>query len=108
MALHAHSTTGQLPTLSLSFATGEGEAGAVHGQTAALLRWAGRQSSLYPDDHEEQLLIDAAEELMVDIKTALGNECAVCGAQCAVRGVRCAVCSVRCAVCGVRCAVCGV
>eukprot|EP00729_Bicosta_minor_P005666 gene5666-35614_t len=45
--------------------------GMVHTQTAALLRWAGRQSTLYPDDHEEQLVVDAAEELMVDIKTAL-------------------------------------
>ena len=47
--------------------------GMVHTQTAALLRWAGRQSTLYPDDHEEQLVVDAAEELMVDIKTALGK-----------------------------------
>jgi len=43
----------------------------VYGQTAALLRWAGRRSGLYPADPLDQLLVDAAEECMVDIKTAL-------------------------------------
>lgn len=56
--------SGQVPTLEID--------GVLYGQSAALLRWAGRKAGLYPDDL--QLSIDGAEGVVADIKAALSPQ----------------------------------
>jgi len=55
---------GQVPVLELD--------GQVFAQTEALLRWAGREAKLYPEEPELQLRCDAVEEALVDMKKVLG------------------------------------
>jgi len=55
---------GQVPTLEVD--------GALHGQSTALLRWAGRRAGLYTD--ELQLSIDGAEGIIDDVKAALAPQ----------------------------------
>jgi len=57
---------GELPTGQVPVLTVDGEA---FGQSGAILRWAGRQSGLYPGDLS--LKIDMAEETLNDIRIAL-------------------------------------
>ena len=54
---------GQVPVLQLD--------GVTYAQSGAILRWAGRQSGLYPEDHKLQLKVDAIEEALTDIKKLL-------------------------------------
>lgn len=54
---------GQVPVLSIN--------GAVHSQSAALLRWAGGQAGLLPDDDIQQLHCDAVHESLDDINVCL-------------------------------------
>ncbi|CAE7315747.1 Esyt3 [Symbiodinium natans] len=55
---------GQVPVLELD--------GQVFAQTGALLRWAGRQAKLYPEEPLLQLRCDAVEEALADMKKVLG------------------------------------
>ena len=54
---------GQVPVLELK--------GKIYAQSGAILRWAGRQSGLYPEDQELQLQCDAIEDTLMDIKKLL-------------------------------------
>ena len=54
---------GQVPILELE--------GQRYAQSGAILRWAGRQAKLYPDDGKLQLRCDAVEEALNDIKKLL-------------------------------------
>ena len=71
---------GQLPTLTVEetvFAE-DGDArknkngvvkkSSVFGQSAALLRYVGRKTNLYPVDDERQLRVDAVEECLADLR----------------------------------------
>jgi glutathione S-transferase len=69
---------GQLPTLTVEetvFAN-DGDArkngvvktSSVFGQSAALLRYVGRKTNLYPVDDERQLRVDAVEECLADLR----------------------------------------
>merc|ERR1711998_776982 len=49
----------QVPAMQI----GDGEF--LHGQSQALLRWAGRRGGLYPDEH--QLRIDAVTEVVAEL-----------------------------------------
>jgi hypothetical protein len=40
----------------------------VFGQSAALLRYVGRKTNLYPVDDERQLRVDAVEECLADLR----------------------------------------
>ena len=49
---------GQVPALEVD--------GVVYAQSAAILRWIGRQAGIYPDDL--QIIIDQVEETLVDMR----------------------------------------
>lgn len=55
---------GQVPVLQLD--------GETFAQTQALLRWAGREANLYPENPRLQLRCDAVEDALVDMKKVLG------------------------------------
>ena len=64
---------GQLPTLTVEEeavdAGGEKKKRvSVFGQSAALLRYVGRRTNLYPVDDERQLRVDAVEECLADLR----------------------------------------
>ena len=64
---------GQLPTLTVeeeaADAGGEKKKRvSVFGQSAALLRYVGRRTNLYPVDDERQLRVDAVEECLADLR----------------------------------------
>jgi glutathione S-transferase len=70
---------GQLPTLTVEetvFAedgdkekkNGVVKKSSVFGQSAALLRYVGRKTNLYPVDDERQLRVDAVEECLADLR----------------------------------------
>lgn len=64
---------GQLPTLTVEetvFAEDgyENKKQSVFGQSAALLRYVGRKTNLYPVDDERQLRVDAVEECLADLR----------------------------------------
>ncbi len=54
---------GQVPILELD--------GETYAQGGAILRWAGRQSGLYPEDEKLQLRCDGIEDALSDIKRLL-------------------------------------
>jgi len=54
---------GQVPILELD--------GETYAQSGAILRWAGRQTGLYPEDEKLQLRCDAIEDALSDIKRVL-------------------------------------
>ena len=54
---------GQVPILELD--------GETYAQSGAIMRWAGRQSGLYPEDEKLQLRCDAIEDALTDIKKLL-------------------------------------
>ncbi|CAJ1335055.1 unnamed protein product, partial [Effrenium voratum] len=54
---------GQVPVLELD--------GETYAQSGALLRWAGRQAGLYPEEPELQLRCEAVEEALTDMKKVL-------------------------------------
>ena len=54
---------GQVPILELD--------GVTYAQSGAILRWAGKQSGLYPEDPQVSLQCDAIEEALTDIKKLL-------------------------------------
>mmetsp|Transcript_56893 Transcript_56893/g.133018 ORF Transcript_56893/g.133018 Transcript_56893/m.133018 type:complete len:245 (+) Transcript_56893:43-777(+) len=55
---------GQVPVLEVN--------GEVFAQTEALLRWAGKQAQLYPEESRLQMRCDAVEEALIDMKKILG------------------------------------
>lgn len=58
----AANPTGGVPILSIN--------GACFSQSAALLRWAGRMTGLYPDGGLRQLRVDMVEETLNDLRRA--------------------------------------
>jgi glutathione S-transferase len=55
---------GQVPVLTIN-------GGPMHGQSGAILRWAGKKAGLYPLDVDAQLAIDEAMEAVADIHKCL-------------------------------------
>ena len=54
--------------LSLARTNADVKKSSVFGQSAALLRYVGRKTNLYPVDDERQLRVDAVEECLADLR----------------------------------------
>ena len=64
---------GQLPTLTVEDAETDAKGErrvrvSVFGQSAALLRYVGRKTNMYPVDDERQLRVDSVEECIADLR----------------------------------------